>query len=466
MADSPAAADSLRVCALCDKPFMSEPSYARHVSYCRNSQIRPRHRQRSCRNCSLAKVKCSFEPRCSRCIAKGLDCLYDHPASTRKTKPVILDTNPPPLPDCGFLATADLFTYDDDMSLGNIAGLLSPPTANATDKQVPSDPLHLPTEAHSTIPNAIDLGMSADHVAPQGVPWLGRSALASDNTNSALTNAGFLAHVPIHDPVAQYSATIVMQALQSFPRMMLRRPTFPPFIHPHWHYAKSPLPESLTNCMGIAHVFVSTSIETRPFLWQTIEREQQRFLTKVDQMPKEDLLAAVQAQVIYIIMKVVINDPQQSAESNLQMLLTFQTLCERLMKLLQEPFCLSEQISLSSTWEEWILAESRRRTACVWFLISRLVSVRTGIPCDAVEQFLALPLPSPKVIWETSTRDMWVSEHDACGTAMHEPDLVNFGGLIESHKRRNEPAHARKLDTWNAESDHLGSLLNVTVAMI
>jgi hypothetical protein len=148
------------------------------------------------------------------------------------------------------------------------------------------------------------------------------------------------------------------------------------------------------------------------------------------------------------------------------MLVAFQMLYERFMKLCEEPFCLPEKWSPESTWKDWVFAESRRRTACVWFLISRVVCVKTGIPCDAIESFQTLPLACPKTLWEASTCDTWVSEYDVYGASTLGAGLDSFGSLIESNRRWKEPAHARRLDVWNAQGDKLGFLLNAAVSMV
>ncbi|KAK1473188.1 hypothetical protein CTAM01_16198 [Colletotrichum tamarilloi] len=75
-------------------------------------------------------------------------------------------------------------------------------------------------------------------------------------------------------PAANGSANMIKQALRSYPEMMLRRSTFPPFIHQYQD--KSHLPEPLANCMGIAILY-----------------------------SKRDIFASIQAELIYIIMRVV-----------------------------------------------------------------------------------------------------------------------------------------------------------------
>jgi hypothetical protein len=78
--------------------------------------------------------------------------------------------------------------------------------------------------------------------------------------------------------IAQFSAGHILQTIRAYPRMMLRKSTFPPFIHPHWYGS---LPAPLANCMGIAQMFSARTVETDPFVWQTIRMEQQRLVDEV-----------------------------------------------------------------------------------------------------------------------------------------------------------------------------------------
>jgi len=82
--------------------------------------------------------------------------------------------------------------------------------------------------------------------------------------------------------VVQHTSNLVVQALRSYPLMMLRRETLPPFIHPHWYSLSTPaLPEPISNCMSIAQMYAFRSEETKPFLWRTIKAECQRFREQV-----------------------------------------------------------------------------------------------------------------------------------------------------------------------------------------
>lgn len=86
-------------------------------------------------------------------------------------------------------------------------------------------------------------------------------------------------------PHAQHNADLIIQSLRALPTMMLRRETFPWFIHPRSHplanCLDTGLPEALSNCMSIAQMFASRTTETKHFLRQTIGVEYRRFLAEV-----------------------------------------------------------------------------------------------------------------------------------------------------------------------------------------
>lgn len=74
---SAASPGAMQICNLCQKPFLNQSSYNRHVLYCRRARNRPRARIRSCQACTKSKRKCSGQLQCNRCTNKGLSCVYD-----------------------------------------------------------------------------------------------------------------------------------------------------------------------------------------------------------------------------------------------------------------------------------------------------------------------------------------------------------------------------------------------------
>ena len=78
-------------------------------------------------------------------------------------------------------------------------------------------------------------------------------------------------------PFAHHNANLIVQSLRAFPAMMLRRETFPWYIHQQCQMlaVSSPaaLPEALSTCMSIAQMFALRTPETKPILWQTIRAQ-------------------------------------------------------------------------------------------------------------------------------------------------------------------------------------------------
>jgi hypothetical protein len=100
---------------------------------------------------------------------------------------------------------------------------------------------------------------------------------------------------------------------------MMNRDDMPFFIHSYQH--RDTLPEPLNVCSRICHMFDTRTPEIMPFIWRCIRSEELRFLNDVGQhllsflllydvdvyqpLSKEELLAASQAQIIYIMMMVI-----------------------------------------------------------------------------------------------------------------------------------------------------------------
>jgi hypothetical protein len=113
--------------------------------------------------------------------------------------------------------------------------------------------------------------------------------------------------------------------LLTYPRMMTRRETFPPFVHAHSPAGDDTnnLPDHLINCMGIAQLFTVCNDDTRVFVWSTIREEMRRFNNRKSLFNKYDALSALQAALLYLTMRAGCDAPQQARE-DYEMLLTYQ----------------------------------------------------------------------------------------------------------------------------------------------
>lgn len=112
-------------------------------------------------------------------------------------------------------------------------------------------------------------------------PWSPEPALTLPRQRIAALKQA-LQPLPSEIAVFRHNTHQILESVRAYPLMMLRRETFPPFIHPHWFNGGSPaLPEALGHCMSIAHMFAWRNEETRPFLWKAVEGEVRRLVKKV-----------------------------------------------------------------------------------------------------------------------------------------------------------------------------------------
>lgn len=324
----------MQLCGFCRKPFLRsclnfnplftitnrrlESSYNRHVLYCRRTHGQPRIRARACQACNQAKVKCNLQARCLRCTNKNLECVYNTTeASAFTASHQAENVTQASIPA---LRTSDRITetFSDLYTLGGTQDLEEAQIDmdwNALDFVTDNTPLpslksNAPYSSESFLEhmsNEPSYGFRDDiHVVNDlnSKPDFQNLSLIEQAWSEPITphdenlpavcrpthlvkqpDLDHLNPIPMLDPVSNCTANVVMQMLRAFPHMMTRRETFPPFIHGHWCYSSSPtssaLPTPLVNCMGISQVFTSHNLETRPFLWRTIQWEQRSAVEKV-----------------------------------------------------------------------------------------------------------------------------------------------------------------------------------------
>ena len=100
----------------------------------------------------------------------------------------------------------------------------------------------------------------------------------------------------------------------------------------------------------------------------------------------------------------------------------------------------------------------------LWILIGRTARFEVNVPCEVVDQYRDIPLPCPKPLWEARTRMAWQTEY-AIYMSTPRSELGVFGDLIDAYKPDKALASRVDLDNWNAGTDNLGVLLNLSAAM-
>lgn len=220
---------------------------------------------------------------------------------------------------------------------------------------------------------------------PTFSPVLPPTPIATTSTGTSPSSdvviSGHFTKNSIKTGIHQAYAAMIIDMIYAYPRMMTRRETLPPFMHAlspviNSRDDQSKLPVHLTNCMGIAQLFVVRSDDTHSFIWTTIRAEMRAFRNRLYTFNIYDALSALQASLLYLIIRVVEDKPQE-AEEDYELLLIYQVGFARShehlpAKILQEVCTRAVELANSScgqaenkiqdvSWKDWIYMESTRR---------------------------------------------------------------------------------------------------------
>jgi hypothetical protein len=127
----------------------------------------------------------------------------------------------------------------------------------------------------------------------------------------------------------QAFAVVIIDMIYAYPRMMTRRETLPPFVHANSPiddspYAQEMLPQYLANCMGIAQLIAARSVDTHSFIWTTILTELRGFRNNLHSFNKYDVLSALQASLLYLIIRAGETTPPHESTDDYLMLSIYQ----------------------------------------------------------------------------------------------------------------------------------------------
>ena len=134
------------------------------------------------------------------------------------------------------------------------------------------------------------------------------------------------------DPVAQHSATFLLEAMRGLPRMMTRPEAPPWFIHGSCRRGRAGPPESrpfddpLTSCLTIAQLYLDGEpCRRKDALWPAVDDQNRRFMRDMERSSRTELLLGKQAQIIYMIVCMLDNVSALGIpEVRLQMLMTYE----------------------------------------------------------------------------------------------------------------------------------------------
>lgn len=210
----------------------------------------------------------------------------------------------------------------------------------------------------------------------------------------------------------KWAITQSLRSIRSFPQMFARsRKT--PFIHQCLYDAY--LPNAIQDAFAVSAGYCTKTAETEDMSLRILEAKAASLVDQVNQAtPLEELLASIQALILFHILQLFDGDIRQRsiADRNMDTLRAWTTRLK----------VQAEDLRPAASWQEWIFAESIRRTVIFSTLLDGLYSVLKVGYCTKVKELSMLPFDPRAQVWNHNTRTAWFAEYSQMGS-----DVVLYG---------------------------------------
>jgi hypothetical protein len=228
-------------------------------------------------------------------------------------------------------------------------------------------------------------------------------------------------------------------------------------------------------CQSICHKFTARDSS----IWDAITAEQDRIYEQRASHDKWLHLSSAQAITIYLLMLTSERENVLIYYPNLPitLLFTLGTIFSHLHQIHPGYVAAEERSGGRPTWEDWMFAESKLRTAAAYFILSHQFNVDFGLPCDqgGDNPFEDVDLPSAKTLWEARDELSWSEEFHL--TARSGEATLKYRDLVKLSKRdcsnetpitlrEDESKLEARVEGWHKDMDELGMLVALCSTMV
>lgn len=280
-------------------------------------------------------------------------------------------------------------------------------------------------------------------------------------------------------PGAHRVVTLILHTLKSYPQMMLRDGTLPPYIHPQLvssDFSSNDM-ESLSNCISLVHMISREVRGSRKLFWKNVRLECERMSTEPARFSNWELLAAMHALSIYILIRMGEGETDNNNFDHL-LLTTMAITATHLTHSDATYTPQAHSCDARACWLEWLYMESRRRLGIVFRVINLIVYFDPGAMCSLQSDLVLAPLPAKKALWDAPDEFAWKAERDkqsvprtAFGLAtngelvrLDEMDL--YGGYGTITTKQDHRTSDQNWEEWCSGMDTFGGLVMLAASLV
>ncbi|KAK9342922.1 hypothetical protein V1522DRAFT_372421 [Lipomyces starkeyi] len=304
--------------------------------------------------------------------------------------------------------------------------------------------------------------MATAATAPTGNNHVGHERLLTNLEMDSLVNyfSLQLTQQPTIPPLARHSMEFILRVLRTWPGMMANDFQPPPIIHTS-QMSKNPLSLPLANCFTVAKMWDGQLSGAEELVSRTAMNEMIRLFVEYQSYDEFNLVAALQAAVIYMIIlifpkreNVYVMNLDVSIINNIQQMVYAVAQTGLVMQ--------EERDHVRPSWESWVHFTSKRRTLLALYLLHWSYGLLNSIPSFDCHELVFMPAPAAKSLWQISRKEEWEPLYDRW--------LIRWegGAYIQQEFWEIEPGLMinSRTQKWLEEADEFGlmlmSLVNAT----
>lgn len=405
-------------------------------------------RQKACQQCSVAKAKCDRKATgCTRCTQRNTSCLYPQTSHSEGRAPsqiVQSPRSPESLPDSVIASLSGGLSTNSHT--GERPLLVAKPGNERVFLNAPTHMTHSPDKASLSNDEALDF--SNLHL------------FCSINADE-ITTRWMNPYIPIPgQKVKQYSPGVsvyIFRTLKSYAAMAVRGRRIPPFIH-HSQISAQPAGSPLTTCLNLIRICENSLPGSEATAMMVIRREMHNIMESYESYDDLSLLAAFQAYLIYCLVLFFRLNHETNADLRSAMM-NIQTLANLSSR--QGLVCGTDQNRTRPRWEEWIVAETKRRTLYLIYLFDSVLSAQEDVPTFLATELHGLPCASSKSLWQAQSRSNWEGEYNIHLAEWTESSLTidELWPIPEGMEEPEIEKRRRRVDHWLEDIDEFGTFL-------
>ncbi|KAJ5092547.1 hypothetical protein NUU61_007417 [Penicillium alfredii] len=422
-------------------------------------------RQKSCQQCSNSKTKCDRKQgRCTRCTQRNLSCVYprSNPSESTRLESSISDGGtfvstsrpdasfPGPNSDLSINAESTNPTLPehivDTQTIINDAGsvMSSIPSISTPESRLLR---HLGSSSLGEVPEKPDIFNFSrlDLICPINV----------DDISNRWLNPYISGAEPA---IKKYPATVtrfIYRVLKSYAAVAARGRATLPFIHPT--QMKEPRTH-LATCLSLVRISVNPLPGSEDAAVIVLQREMENIAKEHTNYDDMSLLAAFQAYLIYT-MILFFRLSQGTSPFFRGAMMTLQEVASLSSR--RGLVCTADAAHTRPRWEEWIVAEAKRRTLYVMYLFDSVLSAHENLPTFLGTELRGLPAPSNKSLWQACSRSDWEKEYNIFLAEWTEKSLTidELWPIPPELADVDIVRKRRRIDQWLENVDEFGTMI-------